>query len=103
MALHEPKAYQNMSEDQIRVEMGKHGYDPKRVEEPAGAVYEPHKNPTDLLLVFLQGSSEVRVGDKTFHCEAGDRLQIPGSVEHSAKVGQDGVVYLLTEIELIGD
>ena len=103
MAVYEAKAYEGLSEDQIRVEMSKHGYNPRRVEEPANAVYDPHKNATDLLLVYLEGSADVRVGQDEYHCTPGDRLQIPGNIEHSARVGADGVVYLMTELELIGD
>lgn len=103
MTRYEPKAFPTIDEDAIRNEMGKRGYDPQRVEEPPGAVYEPHKNPTDLLLVYLEGSATVRVGNQEFHCSPGDRLHISGNVEHSATIGKDGVVYLLTEIENMGD
>lgn len=92
-----------MSEDQVRVELSKRGYNPQRIEEPPGAVYDGHKNPTDLLLAYLKGSADVRVGDREFHCTAGDLLEIPGNTEHSARVGENGVVYLMTELELIGD
>lgn len=103
MAQHKPNAYKGMDEDQIRMEMGREGYNPRRVEEAPNTVYKPRKNLVDLLLVFLKGDAHLRVGDEEFHCNAGDRLQIPGNVEYSARVGKDGVVYLLTELELIGD
>ena len=103
MTRYEAKIYADKSEDEIRMEMSKRGYNPQRIEEPAGAVYDPHKRPTNALLVFLEGSANVKVGDREYHCTAGDLLEIPGDHEQSAKVGDEGVVYLMTEVELIGD
>lgn len=103
MTRYEAKAYAGMDEDQIRVEMSKRGYNPQRIQETPGARYDSHKSSTDRLLVYLEGSADVKVGDSEYHCTAGDLLEIPGNVAHSARVGDDGVVYLLTELELIGD
>ncbi len=40
---------------------------------------------------------EVRVSGEVYHCSAGDRLIIPGDVEHSAVVGLDGCGFFWSE------
>lgn len=52
----------------------------------------------DLVLAFLRGSAEIRIGDQVYHCVPGDKLNIPGVMPHSGVVGTEGVVYLMTQV-----
>jgi quercetin dioxygenase-like cupin family protein len=90
-------------ESEICEALSREGYRPQRIEEPPGSVYDPHQHLTDLLLAYVRGSAEVRIGKRVYACSAGDRLLIPGNIQHSAKIGPEGVVYLMTEIEALGD
>jgi len=103
MSIHQMNFYSELSEAEIRDRMSREGFSPRRVAELPGAIYEPHKNPTDMLLVFIAGSADVTIGDKTYHCRAGDRLEIPGHIKHSALIGEQGVVYLMTCKEMMAD
>jgi hypothetical protein len=97
MSIYEHRAFINMSEDQIYSSISAEGGIPRRVKEEPGSVFDSHRNPTDLVLAFLRGSAEIRVGEHVYHCVPGDKLNIPGSAPHSAVVGTQGVVYLLAE------
>jgi quercetin dioxygenase-like cupin family protein len=88
--------YQGKSEDEIALELAAQGTRPERVQDAPGSRYDGHKNTDDIVMAFVQGSAEVRVGDTVFRCEPGDRLTIDGDTEHSAQVGSDGVVYLMS-------
>jgi quercetin dioxygenase-like cupin family protein len=103
MACYKPGFYLGVDESDICEALTREGYRPRRIEEPPGAIYDRHQHLTDLLLAYVRGSADVRIGDRVYACRAGDRLVIPGNIEHSAKIGPDGVVYLMTEIEALGD
>ena len=103
MAIHEQQTYNDLNENEILSLVSCEGYTPRRVIEPPGAIYSTHKNSYDLVLAFLHGSAEIRVGEKLYHCVAGDKLNIPGSLPHSAVVGNRGVVYLLTQVVSAAD
>ena len=98
MAIYEHQAYSNLSETEILNRVSCEGCAPRRVIEAPGAIYSTHKNTYDLVLAFLRGSAEIRVGENVYHCVAGDKLNIPGHLPHSAVVGTKGVVYLLTQV-----
>ncbi|HLU10336.1 MAG TPA: AraC family ligand binding domain-containing protein [Oceanobacillus sp.] len=103
MARYKPGFYLGRDEAGICAALSCEGYRPQRIEEPPGAVYDAQRHLTDILIAYVQGSAEVRVGDRIYNCRAGDRLLIPGNIEHSAKIGPEGVVYLMTEIEALAD
>ena len=103
MACYKPGFYYGVDESAICEALTREGYRPQRIEEPPNAVYETHKNLCDLVLAYVRGSAKVRLGDRVYDCRPGDRLMIPGDIEHSAQIGPDGVVYLMTEIECLGD
>jgi hypothetical protein len=92
-----------MDETQICERLSREGYNPRRVAEPPGAIYENHRNAHDMLLAFVTGSADVRIGRDLYHCVGGDRLNIPGDIEHSATIGADGVVYFMTQVVNEGD
>jgi hypothetical protein len=48
-------------------------------------------------LAFLQGGMQVTVGGQSYRCQAGDKLLIPGNIEHSAVVDPGGCVYFWSE------
>ncbi len=98
MGIYEPGAYSHLSEDQILGRLTCEGHRPRRVVEQPGAIYQSHRNSYDLVLAFLRGSADIRVGDHLFHCVSGDKLNIPGSTPHSGVVGTEGVVYLMTQV-----
>jgi quercetin dioxygenase-like cupin family protein len=103
MSCHKPAFYHGADEAEICEALTREGYCPQRIEEPPFAVYDAHRHITDLILAFTSGSAEVRIGNRVYDCRAGDRLVIPGNIEHSGKIGPNGVVYLMTEIECLGD
>lgn len=103
MACHKPGFYLGADEDHICAALSCEGYRPQRIEEPPGAVYDAQQHLTDILIAYVKGSADVRIGDRIYNCCAGDRLLIPGNIEHSAKIGPEGVVYLMTEIEVLAD
>jgi hypothetical protein len=98
MGIFEPRAYVGLSDDQIYSRICSEGGIPRLVKEDPGAIFDAHRNPCDMVLAFLRGSAEIRVGEKVYHCVSGDRLTIHGSTPHSAVVGTQGVVYLLAEV-----
>lgn len=103
MGIYERQAYINLSEDEIYGKLTTEGHTPRRVNEAPGAIYDSHTNRCDLVLAFLRGSADIRVGKYVYHCVAGDKLNIPGSLPHSAVVGTTGVVYLMTQVEYCAD
>ncbi len=103
MGIYESQTYARLNEDEIFAQLACEGYAPRRVNEVPGSVYDCHRNDCDLVLAFLRGSAEVRVGDHVYHCVAGDKLNIPGVLPHSAVVGTEGVVYLMTQLENCAD
>lgn len=103
MGIYERQAYINLNEDEIFGQITREGYTPRRVVEAPGSVYDSHTNPCDLVLAFLRGSAEIRVGEHVYHCVPGDKLNIPGCLPHSAVVGTQGLVYLMTQVENCSD
>lgn len=103
MGRHKPAFYHGADETAICEALAREGYRPQRIEEPPGAIYDSHRNLTDLLIAYLRGSARVTIGDRVYDCRPGDRLLIPGDIEHSAQIGPDGVTYLMTEIEILAD
>lgn len=93
----EPQAYGNTDESVIGERMRQEGWSPLLIADPPGAVYPPHRHAETKLLVFLRGSMEVHAGGTTYHCVAGDKLIIPGSLEHAALVGPDGYTFFWSE------
>lgn len=102
-ALHEPGFYAGKDEIAMRQDLEIEGRNVQRVEDGPNAKYDPHKNPFDLRLAYVSGSASVHVGDEAYECKPGDRLYIPGQIEHWANVSGEGVVYLMVEMDATGD
>ncbi len=89
--------YQGLSESEIAQQVTEEGFDPIRIADPPGHVYPVHSHAETKLLAFLHGSMRVKAGDRTYDCKAGDRLLIPGNLEHAAWVGSAGCTYFWSE------
>ncbi|MBK8033926.1 MAG: hypothetical protein J0M07_10480 [Anaerolineae bacterium] len=99
MAIHEPKVYVGLTEDQICEHVSRHGHNAHKVVELPHATYENHRNSQDLVLGFASGSAKITIGKDVFNVAAGDRLNIPGNRPHSGVVGAEGIVYFVTQCE----
>jgi quercetin dioxygenase-like cupin family protein len=95
--MYEPGYYETLTAAQIASKVHDEGFEPIRISDPPGAVYSPHTHPETKLLAFVHGTMRVSVQDKTYDCSPGDKLLIPGNVEHSALVGPEGCVYFWSE------
>ncbi|MCC7446300.1 MAG: AraC family ligand binding domain-containing protein [Anaerolineae bacterium] len=95
--MYQPNFYNSLSIDQIEANVIEEGFDPLRIADPPGHVYPPHTHPETKLLAFLRGGMDVVVAGQTYRCKAGDRLLIPGNVEHAARVTDEGCVYFWSE------
>jgi len=92
-----PGFYQELDEHSIAEDIRQEGFDPIRVVDPPGTVYATHEHPETKLLAFLQGTMDVTVGAKRYHCQPGDKLLIPGKTPHAAVVGNEGCVFFWSE------
>jgi len=95
--MYQPNYYENLTIAQIETKVIDEGFDPLRIADPPGHVYPPHTHPETKLLAFLQGGMDVVVAGQTYRCKAGDRLLIPGNIEHAARVTDTGCVYFWSE------
>ena len=94
---YQPETYKALDQEKIASSIRQDGFNPVSISDPAGYVYPPHRHPETKLLVFLKGSMKVYVQGREFNCSAGDRLMIPGNMEHSAVVGPEGCNFFWSE------
>ncbi len=92
-----PKIYKDFKRKQIEAEIKKEGFNPIIISNESGYVYSAHQHPETKLLVFLEGSMEVTIDGKTYHCVPGDKCIVPRNMKHSAVVGKDGCVFFWSE------
>lgn len=95
--MYQARFYKTTDREQIAEEVRQEGFDPVYISDPPGRVYDPHRHPETKLLVFLQGSMEVKVKGQKFDCRPGDKLIIPGNIEHSAVAGPEGCAFFWSE------
>lgn len=95
--MHYPNFYAELSEEKIEEAIRREGFEPLRISDPPGHAYPSHRHPETKLLAFLRGTMTVRVGEASFRCTPGDKVVIPGNVEHSAVVGPEGCVFFWSE------
>lgn len=98
-----PGYYLGRSEQEIAVDLGREGLTPRRIVEQPGSRYDRHKNPFDILLAFVDGSADIRIGERTYQCRRGDRLVLSSGIEHSAVIGDNGCVYFMTQCPTCAD
>jgi quercetin dioxygenase-like cupin family protein len=91
------KFFARTDKESVAAEIRKDGFDPVLIHDPPGQAYPPHRHPETKLLAFLLGEMTVKVGDNSFTCSSGDKLLIPGNLEHSAVVGPEGCVFFWSE------
>ena len=91
------QAFANLDAATVLAQLRRDGWDPVPIHDRAGYVYPPHSHAETKLLAFLSGSMDVRVGEETYRCLPGDRVVIPGGVEHAAIVGPDGCQFFWSE------
>ena len=89
--------YKDCDRAKIAQSVKDEGFDPLLISDPPGTTYPSHTHPETKLLVFLGGEMEVKVADQSFFCYQGDRLMIPGDIEHSAIVGPKGCQFFWSE------
>ncbi len=89
--------YKGLSEKQIEQKIREEGFDPIRFSNAPGDEYQLHQHPETKLLAFLKGGMCVTVGEKHYFCRAGDKLVIPGNLDHSALVDNDGCEFFWSE------
>jgi quercetin dioxygenase-like cupin family protein len=97
IAHYDPQAFTSVDAASVHAAVEREGWAPLLIHDPPGAVYPPHQHPEAKLLVFLRGSMEVKVGGAVYRCLPGDKLIIPGGVEHAALVGPDGCIFFWSE------
>jgi len=95
--LYDEGYYQPVERDKMEKAVKEDGFEPFLISDPPGTTYLPHTHPETKLLAFLTGEMEINVQEKSFSCSPGDRLIIPGNVEHSALVGPEGCQFFWSE------
>lgn len=95
--MYQANFYKRIDKERIAEEVQREGFDPIYITDPPERVYHPHRHPETKLLVFLEGSMEITVQGQKFECKPGDKLIIPGNVEHSAVAGPEGCAFLWSE------
>ena len=89
--------YKGKSEEEIKSDIQKEGFDPVKINDSPGFVYSPHSHPQMKLIAILSGGMRVTVANEEFELEKGDRLYIPGNIIHSAVVGKRGCSFFWSE------
>jgi len=95
--IYEPGVYKRFNSQTVLRLLWDEGWTPVPITDKPGAVYPLHRHAETKLLAFLAGSMEVHTGGKTYHCQAGDKLVIPGHAKHSAVVGPQGCTFYWSE------
>jgi quercetin dioxygenase-like cupin family protein len=95
--MYQPEFYKDLTPAQICDKVIEEGFNPIRIVDPPGRVYPPHQHAETKLLAFLEGAMDVTVQGEQLFCKAGDKLLIPGNIEHSAVVKAAGCTYFWSE------
>lgn len=95
--MYHPKYYEKIDEQDMMQDAAREGFHPIKIINNPGDVYPLHQHSETKLLLFLQGSMDVEVGNQRFPCSAGDKLIIPGNTPHKAVVSSEGCMFLWAE------
>jgi quercetin dioxygenase-like cupin family protein len=95
--MYQPRFYNKIDKESVAAEIREEGFDPILIQDPPGHFYPPHRHPETKLLALLLGEMTVTCGENTFTCHPGDRVLIPGNIEHSAQVGPEGCIFFWSE------
>jgi quercetin dioxygenase-like cupin family protein len=75
----------------VRALLGEEGLEAFEWGNAAGEIYPPHVHGYDKVIYVVEGSIDFGLPDGRIDLLAGDRLDLPTGVEHSASVGPQGV------------
>jgi mannose-6-phosphate isomerase-like protein (cupin superfamily) len=89
--------YSEIDQTDIRQRVMDEGWIPYVIDEPPGYAYAPHRHEEAKLIVILRGEMDVTLESETIHCRPGDKLTIPGGMEHAAVMGAEGCAYFWSE------
>lgn len=95
--MYQKSFYTGKPEEAIERSIREEGFDPLKITNAPGFVYPSHSHAETKVLAFLKGSMSVKVAKKQYACNPGDRLLIPGTVTHSAVVGDSGCTFFWAE------
>jgi quercetin dioxygenase-like cupin family protein len=76
------------------------GYDVTRYVYPPGTFFPPHQHGVDKIDGVISGRFKMSMGGQTLILEAGDCLQIPKGVTHSAEVVGDQPVVSIDAVKM---
>ncbi|MEK7174541.1 MAG: cupin domain-containing protein [Patescibacteria group bacterium] len=65
--------------------------------DPPEMSYPPHAHSGPVARVILEGDMVLTVGGDSVTLSPGDRMDIPASVTHAARIGPYGCTYLIGE------
>lgn len=91
------KFYHTLNEEEIIGALREEEFNPIKIVDEADYEYRPHSHPESKVVVLLKGSMTVHVLGEEYQCEPGDKILIPGNIEHSATVGPGGCEFLWAE------
>jgi quercetin dioxygenase-like cupin family protein len=75
----------------VQALLAEEGLEAFRWGNAAGEVYPPHMHGYDKVIYVVEGSIAFGLPEGRASLQAGDRLDLPAGVEHSASVGPQGV------------
>jgi quercetin dioxygenase-like cupin family protein len=87
-----------MNEAQFRKQLEEEGFETLYVwEDGPGAFYSDHKHLGHSAHIILDGEMTLTMQGSSRTYRVGDRVDVPGSAVHSAKMGPMGCRYLIGE------
>jgi len=95
--IHVKNNYHNLSKKEIVKKIKEEGFTPLEITDPRGKEYTMHSHPETKLLAILEGGMCATVDGKHYILEKGDKLIIPGGVQHSALVNDSGCIFFWSE------
>ncbi|MES9946212.1 MAG: cupin domain-containing protein [Candidatus Thiodiazotropha sp.] len=89
-----------LSESAMRRKLEARGYDVSRYIYPPGTFFPPHEHAVDKIDGVLSGRFRMSMSGQSCILEAGDCLQVPKGVTHSAEVIGDQSVISLDAVKM---
>lgn len=91
----DPERDGHLSEASLRRKLEARGYRATRYVYPPGTFFETHSHAVDKMDAVLRGRFRITLPEGSVILEAGDAVEVPRGVEHSAEViGDEPVVSL---------
>jgi quercetin dioxygenase-like cupin family protein len=89
-----------LSETALRRKLERRGYQVTRYVYPPGTCFPPHSHTVDKIDAVLAGRFRLVMQGRSAVLEAGDAIEVPGGVLHSAEVIGDSPVVSLDAIRV---